>query len=223
MVSALVWGTRGRRFESGRPDSLTDSERSRERQGADLERVWTIPNVLSFLRLASVPPFLWLWLNDQRDLAVVLYAIGASTDFFDGYIARKTNSVTELGKVLDPLADRVFIVTLTVALIAAGVLPWWLAAVILVRDLAIVVAFPILERRGVERVAVNFTGKSATAALFSGLTLLALAETSLRWAGDLNVVGLLLVGLGAVLYWVAAVQYAKEALRKLEATKGGEA
>ena len=188
-----------------------------------MERVWTIPNVLSFLRLASVPPFLWLWLNDRRDLAVVLYAIGATTDFFDGYIARKTNSVTELGKVLDPLADRVFIVTLTVALIAAGVLPWWLAALILLRDVLIVVAFPILEKRGIERVAVNFTGKSATAALFSGLTLLALAETSLRWAGDLNVVGLVLVGLGAVLYWVATVQYAKEALRKLEATKGGVA
>ena len=191
-----------------------------------MQRIWTIPNVLSFLRLASVPPFLWLWLSERRNAAVILYAIGASTDFFDGYIARRTNSVTELGKVLDPLADRVFIVTLTVALIAAGVLPWWLAAVILVRDVLVVLAFPLLERRGVPRIAVNRTGKTATAALFSGLTLLALAETTLGWADDLSGLGLVLVGTGAVLYWIATVQYGREALQKLEAhtqTKGGGA
>src|SRR5688500_18019824 len=140
------------------------------------ERVLTIPNVLSFLRLASVPVFLWLWLNDHRPEAVALYALSAVTDFLDGQIARRTNSVTELGKVLDPLADRVLIVALAVALIAAGALPWWLAALIIGRDIVVLIAFPFLEKRGVPRIPVNFVGKSATASLLFGLTWMALIE-----------------------------------------------
>ena len=208
MVSALVWGTRGRRFKSGRPDPL--------------ERVLTIPNVLSFLRLASVPVFLWLWLRGDRDTAVILYAAGAWTDFFDGYIARRTNSVTELGKLLDPLADRVLIVALTLALIADGVLPLWLALAIVGRDVLVLIAFPFLERRGVPRIPVNRVGKTATASLLTGLTLLALSQAYPRvggaeLAGD---TGLGFVILGAALYWVATIMYAKEAKASLAVTKG---
>lgn len=181
-----------------------------------MARNLTIPNVLSGARLASVPVFLWLWLRGSRDAAVILYAVGAWTDFFDGYIARRTNTVTELGKVLDPLSDRVLIVALAIALVAAGPLPGWLAAVILGRDVLVLVAFPILERKGIERIPVNRVGKAATTALFSGLTLLALTETSLGWADVVELPGLWLVVLGAVLYWAAGIMYAMEAVRRLK-------
>ena len=186
-----------------------------EETTVDGTRIFTSPNLLSFLRLASVPVFLWLWLGGRRDAAVILYAAGAWTDFFDGMIARRTNSVTELGKLLDPLADRVFIIALTVALVAAGVLPWFFAAAIVVRDALLLAVFPFLERRGVERIPVNRVGKSATASLLVGLTLLALSETSLDWASVGVIPGLTLTVLGAVLYWVAAGLYGREAARRM--------
>jgi cardiolipin synthase len=186
------------------------------------ERVLTVPNILSFLRLASVPVFLWLWIRGHRETAVILYAAGAWTDFFDGYIARRTNSVTELGKLLDPLADRVLIVALAIALIAADILPLWLAALIIGRDVLVLIAFPFLERKGVPRIAVNFVGKSATASLLTGLTLLALMEAFLPESEPILRLGIGLgfVTLGAGLYWVATFMYAKEAWAGL--TTGGK-
>src|SRR5687768_2714238 len=88
--------------------------------------VWTVPNVLSFLRLLSVPVFLYLFISGRELPAVILYAAGAWSDFFDGVIARRTNQVSELGKLLDPLADRVFISALLIALVARDALPLWL-------------------------------------------------------------------------------------------------
>ena len=178
-------------------------------------RVWTVPNVLSFLRLATVPVFVWLFLSGRENAGVLLYGIAAWTDFFDGYIARRTGQVTDLGKLLDPVADRVFIVALAVMLIARGTLPWWLGAAIIGRDVLVAIAFPLLERRGVERIQVNFVGKSATASLLIGLTWLAYSETTWPGRGFADEVGIGFVVWGALLYWVAAVLYSREARGKL--------
>ena len=180
-------------------------------------RVLTLPNVLSAVRLASVPVFLWLFLTERENAAVVIYGAGALSDFFDGYIARRTGSVTELGKLLDPLADRVFIVALAIALVARRSLPWPLALAVLARDLLVLSLFPLLERRGVERIQVNFVGKCATAALLTGLTWLALTETTFTWVDLGRGPGIALIGIGAVLYWVAAFLYAREARERLQA------
>lgn len=174
--------------------------------------ILTIPNIISFARLATVPFFLWLWFAGSREVAVVVYAIGAFTDFLDGFIARRTNSVSELGKLLDPLADRVFIVALAIALVGGGTLPWGLAVAIIGRDVVILSLYPLVQRRGVPKIAVNFAGKSATAALLFGLTWLALSETDLGWADIGDEVGIAFVVLGAVLYWVAGAMYARIAL-----------
>ena len=198
MVSALVWGTRGRRFKSGRPD--------------DMDRIFTIPNVLSFLRLASVPVFVVLFVNDRTDAAVILYAVGAWSDFFDGWIARRFDQVTNLGKLLDPLADRIFIAALVVALVATDVLPLWVALAIVGRDVLILALYPVVHRGALQKIRVNFVGKCATAALLAGLTSLAVGETSLTWGEVFEVPGFVLVALGAVLYWVSGAMYAKEAL-----------
>ena len=205
MVSALVWGTRGRRFKSGRPDHM--------------DRIFTIPNILSFLRLASVPVFVWLFVSDRTDAAVLLYAAGAWTDFFDGWIARRFDQVTELGKLLDPLADRIFIAALVVALVATDVVPLWVALLIVGRDVLILALYPVVHRGALQKIRVNFIGKSATAALLVGLTGLAIVQTSLTWGHWFEAPAWVLVVVGAVLYWVSGAMYAREALT-LKAEKG---
>ncbi len=176
-------------------------------------RRWlTVPNFLSFARLATVPIFVWLFVTKREDLAVGLYGAAAFTDFFDGYIARRTNSVTELGRVLDPLADRIFIGALAVALVARGLLSPVLAASILVRDLLVVAAFVVLEGRTGPRIRVNNLGKLATALLLAGLSFLALSATSLGVPGAVRTAAMAMTVAGAAAYWVAGALYAREAV-----------
>jgi cardiolipin synthase (CMP-forming) len=180
-------------------------------------RVLTLPNLLSLLRLATVPVFLYLFVTDREEAAVVLYALGALTDFFDGFIARRLGQVSEIGKLLDPLADRIFIIALALALVAQGALPWWLATAIVVRDVVLLSLLPLLERRGSGRIAVNFTGKTATAFLLFGLTWLAISETDFVSASFSEAVGLVFTIAGTVLYYVAAGMYARTALARIQA------
>ena len=182
-------------------------------------RVLTIPNVLSLLRLASVPLFIWLFVTDREEAAVIIFAVGAWTDFFDGFIARRTGSITQLGRLLDPLADRAVIVALAIALVASGALSLWLAAVVVIRDILVLSLFPALDRRGIRRIPVNFAGKTATALLLTGLTLMAWSETTWPLAEIFGDVGLVLTAAGAGLYWVAAYLYAREAMGRLSALK----
>ena len=177
----------------------------------------SVPNVLSFLRLASVPVFVWLFVVGETNTAVLIYGISAWTDFFDGYLARRLNAVTELGKLLDPLADRVFIVALAVALVARDLVPWWLAVAIVARDLLLLSAFPFVDRRGIERIPVSFAGKTATAALLFGLTAVAYSETTFPLSGSTDEAGLACTGAGAVLYWITGALYAREAVRRVRA------
>ena len=177
-----------------------------------MDRILTIPNVLSFVRLGSVPVFVWLFVTDRRDAAVILYALGAWTDFFDGWIARRFDQVSELGKVLDPLADRIFIAALVVALVATDLLELWLAVAILGRDILILGLYPVVQRAALTKIRVNFVGKCATAALLVGLTGLAISETSLSWGDVLEMPSRVFVWVGAVLYWVSGGLYARDAL-----------
>jgi cardiolipin synthase len=181
----------------------------------------TVPNGLSFARLLAVPVFVALFAAGHENTGMVVYAVGAFTDFLDGYVARRTGAVTELGKALDPLADRVFIVALTLVLIERDALPVWLAATIVVRDVALLGAVVALERRGIPRIRVSFVGKLATAALLFGLAALALAETSFPGAGIGDEVGTVSTVGGAMLYWVAAIGYAREAGRRMKIGTGG--
>jgi cardiolipin synthase len=166
-----------------------------------------------------VPVFVWLFVSDRPNLAVIVFAVAAWTDFFDGYIARRTDSVTELGKLLDPLADRVLIAALAITLVATDVLALWLAIAVVGRDVIILSLFPLLERKQIERIRVNLPGKTATASLLFGLTWLALSETDFFLAEVGEELGLAFTVVGAVLYWVAGTLYAREALEKLAAAR----
>jgi cardiolipin synthase (CMP-forming) len=148
-----------------------------------------------------------------------VFVAAAITDFFDGYIARHTGSVTELGKLLDPLSDRVLIVALAVALVAQAALPWWLAAAVIGRDVLVLSLFPYFDRLGVARIPVNFTGKLATACLLFGLPLLAWSETTLPLRSVADEVGLTFTAAGAVFYWAAGALYVRALRARL---RGGD-
>jgi cardiolipin synthase len=184
-------------------------------------RVWTVPNVISFARLLLVPGFIWAFFTDRNWLGVALLIAIGSTDWVDGFIARRFNQVSELGKLLDPVADRLAIVAVLIVFLVKDVLPLPLAAVILLRDLLIAVAFPILEKRGMERIPVNWTGKWATAAIFFGLAGLAISlAASEPYAGGFHTAAIALLVIGAVLYWAATYLYLTEVRRRLALLPG---
>lgn len=181
-----------------------------------LHKVWTIPNLISLSRMLLIPVFAWAFLTGGKDFpALILLVIVGATDWVDGYVARKTGQISKLGKLLDPVADRVAIIVVLLALVFRGVVPMPLAAVILVRDLIVSVIFPILEAKGVPRLPVNRTGKLATAFIFTGMGFA--AASVLEPVADFSsAVSFALLAAGGVLYWIAGVLYLIE-LRKVAA------
>src|SRR5436305_12700081 len=131
---------------------------------APADRVWTVPNLLSLLRLLGVPLFLWLALGPEANgWAFAVLAFSGVSDYADGKIARRFNQSSRLGVLLDPAADRLYIVAALVALTVRGVMPVWLAIAIPARDVALLATVPFLRRLGYGyALPVNFAGKAAT-------------------------------------------------------------
>ena len=138
------------------------------------DRVLTWPNALSALRLLLVPVFLWLILIDQNLLAFAVLAFSSFTDWLDGYLARKLNQTSRLGQLLDPAADRLFILASLVGLAATDQVPWWLVVVIVARDVMLLFTLPFLAQVGYGPLPVNYTGKAGTFALLYAFPLLLL-------------------------------------------------
>ena len=132
------------------------------------DRIFTVPNIISFVRLCLVPVFLVLLLNGFNVAATLLYALAAGTDWIDGQIARRTNAVSRLGQLLDPAVDRILMISGVCGLFLVGRLPLWIILVVLVRDLLLLVGGAVLLKRFRVRVAVIFPGKVATTLLFVG-------------------------------------------------------
>lgn len=177
-------------------------------------RIVTVPNLITALRLVLIPLFAAVFLSGERDvLAFVLLALIGWSDFLDGFIARRAGQVTELGKVLDPLADRVAVITVLGVFVFRGVLAWQLALIILARDVAVLIIFGVLEKKGYPRIPVNRTGKAATAAIFAGVAVAGL-NLAIGDSASFRAASITLLVAGAVFYWVAVVFYAVE-IRKL--------
>ncbi|MDQ2795866.1 MAG: CDP-alcohol phosphatidyltransferase family protein [Actinomycetota bacterium] len=139
------------------------------------DRLWTIPNALSVLRLLGVPLFLYLLLGPHADLwALVILMLSGFTDWLDGVLARKLNQMSEFGALLDPLADRMYILATLVGLVLRDVIPLWLAIIIVGRDLILGLALPLLRRAGYGPPAVHYLGKAATFCLLYAFPLLLL-------------------------------------------------
>jgi cardiolipin synthase len=185
----------------------------------DTDRVWTLPNVLSFLRLAGVPLVLWLILGPEADgLAVLVLALGGLTDWLDGYLARAWHQTSRIGQMLDPIADRLYILAVLIGLTLREIVPWWLAVIIVGRDVFVVVLVPILKTRGYSSLPVHFVGKVATFCLLYAFPLVLLGSGQQGWLQLAWVLGWAFAIWGTALYWYAGGIYAVQIIRFLRST-----
>ncbi len=179
--------------------------------GAATDRVLTLPNVLSALRLVGVPVFLWLLFSHQDIWAFVVLILSGVTDYLDGKIARRFNLVSRVGELLDPLADRLYVLTTLVALTIRDIIPLWLLLVLVGRDLFMGVVILLLKRVGQTGLPVHFVGKAATFNLLYAFPILLLSTVD-GVVGDVaRPVGWAFAWWGVVLYLLAAVLYAIQA------------
>ncbi len=193
-----------------------------DRQGSTVavsHQVLTIPNVISIIRLAGVPLFLWLILVPEADgwALAVLFVSGIS-DYADGYLARRLNQTSKLGEILDPVADRLYILSTVVGLAARGIIPWWFALLLPARDAFLWCLVPFLRTRGYSALPVHFLGKAATANLLYAFPLLLLGDGTGLPATLAKVVGWAFAIWGTGLYWWAGLLYAWQ-VRKLLADR----
>jgi cardiolipin synthase (CMP-forming) len=175
--------------------------------GVGGDRVLTVPNALSLLRLLGVPVFLWLLATGHDASALAVLMVAGFTDWLDGRLARSWHQVSRLGQLLDPAADRLYILAALLGLTARGVVPVWLSLAVLARDVLLALCLPVLRRHGYGPLPVNFLGKAATFNLLYAFPLLLLAEWG-GWPGAVAApLGWAFVVWGAVLYWWAGVLY----------------
>jgi cardiolipin synthase (CMP-forming) len=179
-------------------------------------RVLTVPNLISFVRILLIPVFVALLLHHGTEAAgLILLAAVVSTDWVDGQVARRTGQVSELGKLLDPVADRLAIAAALIALVVRGAFPLWAALLILVRDAAILVAGLALLRRNV-RIDVRWIGKIATFCLMFSVPAISWANFHLGLDGALRALGWISYAVGIVEYYVAAGMYVQDMRAALE-------
>lgn len=146
------------------------------------ERWLTVPNALSAVRLAGVPLFLWLLLGPRADgWALIVLVVSGITDWLDGRVARALDQYSRLGELLDPLADRLYTLAALVAFVIRDIVPWWVVALIVGRDVVISAALPLLRRKGYLAFPVLYLGKAATLNLLYAFPLLLLAQ--MDWVG----------------------------------------
>lgn len=190
--------------------------------GDAASRIMTVPNLISFARLLGVPLFLYLFLSARADVAaVVVLAVGGTSDWVDGYVARRLRQVSRLGELLDPLADRLYILATLVAFTARSVVPWQFTAALLARELLLLGSLAVLRRHGYGPPPVHYVGKTATFVLLAAFPVLLLAATVPAAAPVAGAIGWGLAWWGLVLYWVAGAFYVVQAFRLVQSVRRG--
>lgn len=185
----------------------------------DTDRVWTIPNVLSLLRLLGVPLFLWLVLGPQADAAAVgVLVVAGATDWLDGKLARALKQISRVGQMLDPVADRLYILATLIGMAIREVIPWWLVVVLVLRDVLMVCLVPFLRTRGFTSLPVHFLGKAATFCLLYAFPLVLLGadtppDSGWSWGEAAKVFGWAFALWGTALYWWAGLLYVEQTRR----------
>jgi cardiolipin synthase (CMP-forming) len=181
--------------------------------------IWTLPNAVSALRLLGVPLFLWLVLGPEADvLALVVLMVSGFTDWLDGYLARKLHQTSRLGQILDPVADRLYILAVVVGLAVRDIVPWWVALLLPARDVLLWGLVPFLRTRGYSALPVHFLGKAATFNLLYAFPLLFIGDGTGTAATLGKVFGWAFAIWGMGLYWWAGLLYAWQ-VRKLLADR----
>ncbi|HEX5587674.1 MAG TPA: CDP-alcohol phosphatidyltransferase family protein [Acidimicrobiia bacterium] len=188
------------------------------------DRIVTLPNLISVIRLACIPLFVWLLVDDQGLEAAALLAVLGATDWVDGWIARHFDQGSNLGKVLDPVADRALLITAGVGLVVQGSVPLVVGLLVLVRELVVSVAVLVLAGLGARRIDVRWSGKAGTLAIMVSFPLFLWADSIssgrdlvLACAWFFAIVGLVLGYYAALLY----VPLARDALREGRSARVG--
>ncbi|MCB5281607.1 CDP-alcohol phosphatidyltransferase family protein [Arthrobacter sp. AL08] len=183
------------------------------------DRVFTIPNVLTVVRFLGVPLFIWLVLGAQEyGFAALVLAVMGSTDWVDGYVARRYDQMSHLGRVMDPIADRLALIAVAVTLVIAGVVQWWYLAALLIPD-GVLLTLSLYYFHSHPDLPVSRIGKVRTALLLLGTPLLVLAKLPVPGAGIYLVAAWICLGLGLVGHWIAAYNYFWAIIRKGTAVK----
>nr|WP_246084208.1 CDP-alcohol phosphatidyltransferase family protein [Nocardioides plantarum] len=179
-----------------------------------------MPNALSALRLLGVPLFLWLILGPEEDVwALAVLMVSGVTDFLDGWLARKLDQQSVVGQILDPVADRLYILAVVVGLAMRDIIPWWMAISLPLRDLLMWGLVPLLRTRGFSALPVHFLGKAATFNLLYAFPLLLLGDGDGTVATLAEVFGWAFAIWGIGLYWWAGLLYAWQVRRLLATTE----
>jgi cardiolipin synthase (CMP-forming) len=191
---------------------------------ANANRVLTVPNLISMVRLLGVPLFLYLLLVARADVAaLVVLAVGGTTDWVDGFFARRLGQVSRLGEILDPAADRLYILATLAGFTERNVVPWPFTATLLARELLLLGALVILRRYGYGPPQVHYLGKTATFILLAAFPVLLLAHAAPATSAVAGAIGWGLGWWGLVLYWAAGVLYLMQAGRLVRAVQGRRA
>lgn len=183
------------------------------------DRIWTIPNLVSIARLLAIVPIVWLLLGPESDgLAVALLMIAGISDGLDGWLARRLNQYSRVGELLDPIADRLYILAIAVCLAWREIIPWWLAMLLPLRDALMWTLVPLLRSRGYNALGVHFLGKAATFSLLCGFPLLFLGQDTTGLGVLAAVFGWAFALWGIALYWWAGLLYGAQVQRLLATT-----
>ena len=174
-------------------------------------RVATVPNALSLLRILATPVFVALIVDrDTTSIGVIVFAVVSLTDWLDGVVARTTGQVSELGAILDPVADRLAIAAALIALVIRDVFPVWAAVAVVARDVVVLVVGLALLGRGV-RIEVRFLGKVATFTLMAAIGAIAWGSLGYALASATLAVGWVAYGVGLLESYVVAAWYLRDA------------
>jgi cardiolipin synthase len=181
--------------------------------------ILTIPNALSFIRIALIPVFVWLIVDPDTTFGgLLLFGAVVSTDWVDGAVARARGQVSELGKVLDPVADRLSIAAGLIALIVRGAFPLWAALLILVRDASVLLVGLVLLAGKGARIEVRYIGKVATFCLMSSIVAVAWGNLGYAFSEGFPVIGWSMYAVGIVDSYAATALYVGDMRRALSNT-----
>ncbi len=181
-----------------------------------LDRILTVPNLVTMVRLACIPLYVWLLFGpDRQTAAAVLLALLGATDWVDGYVARRFHQVSTVGKILDPVADRVLVVTAIITIMIQGAVPVWFGAATLLREVVVSGAVLLLASLGAARIDVLWVGKAGTFALMSAYPLFLVSHGPAGWQTVVHVAAWVVGLLGLTLAWIAAASYVPVARKAL--------
>lgn len=180
------------------------------------DAIWTVPNIISMMRIVLIGVFGWLIIAGHDLWAIGALVVAGVSDFVDGYLARKWNQMTHLGRVLDPAADRMLTIVVVLALAVRGVIPWWLVAILLARDVVMGVALLVARRHRIESPQVVYIGKVATFALYVFLPFAFLAYD--RW-DTVHTIAIVGACAATVLYWGSAIYYVRDIAARIRHTE----